>query len=204
VVNAKRTAAIHRLRSRYELAARTITVWLEQDDRAPITFHLDADRSALATWLSEYFGYAVTLRQNLHMGFPDDTDASGPTVVSVATLETIASWFPEFTLAEVRRRFRTNLDAADRPYPFQIGTVSLLGNNPCQRCVVPTRDPQTGVPYPRFQKEFTVQRQATLPKLAPPSRFNHFFKLTLNTKMPASEAGKVLRVGDAIGISTSD
>lgn len=212
VVNGKRTAKIHALRSTYDLVARTITLRIQESDRPAVTFHLDSDRSELEAWFSDFLGYAVTLQQNLQMGFPDDTEASGPTVVSVATLETIASWFPELSLEDVRRRFRTNLEIADTPpfwedqlfgeagvqIPFQIGTVNFLGNNPCQRCVVITRDPLTGEPYPNFQKQFVSQRQATLPAWTTPSRFNHFYRLTLNTIVPASEAGKCLHIGDVV------
>lgn len=211
-VNGKRTAKIHALRSTYDLTARTITLHIQDSDRTPETFDLDGDRAALATWFSDYFGYPVTLQQNLHMGFPDDTDASGPTVVSEATLETVASWFPDLSEEDIRQRFRANLEiaeapsfwedqlltAADQALPFQIGAVELLGNNPCQRCVVPTRDHLTGQPYANFQKNFIAQRQATLPDRVESTRFNHFYKLTLNTKVAASEAGKVLHVGDTV------
>lgn len=213
-VNGKRTAKVHALRSTYDLPARTVTLRIQDSDRPTATFHLDDDRDDLATWLSEYFGYIVTLQQNLHMGFPDDTDASGPTVVSVATLEQVASWFPDLSVEDIRYRFRANLEIAkaptfwedqllgefNQPVPFQIGAVELLGNNPCQRCVVPTRDHLTGDRYPNFQKNFTAQRQATLPDRVVPSRFNHFYKLTLNTKVPASETGKVMCIGDMISI----
>lgn len=210
-VNGKRTHKVHLLRSKFNLAARTVTLSI-QDETEQQTFHLDDDRADLAKWLSHYFGYPVTLQQNQHMGFPDDTDASGPTLVSTATLKTIAAWFPGLTLDEVRWRFRTNLEIEDAPafwedqlfgeadqlIPFQIGAVQLFGSNPCQRCIVPTRDPLTGKPYPNFQKAFIAHRRATLPSWASPSRFNHFYRLTLNTKVPASEAGKTLRVGDTV------
>lgn len=213
-VNGKHTAKVHNLRSTCNLAARTVTLQIQDSDRPAEIFHLDDDRTALATWFSNYFGYPVTLQQNLHMGFPDDTDASGPTVVSTATLESVASWFPDLEVEDIRQRFRTNLEIAeapafwedllfgepDQPVPFQIGTVELLGNNPCQRCVVPTRNQLTGQSYANFQKSFTAQRQATLPDQAALSRFNHFYKLTLNTKVPASETGKTLRVGDAVSV----
>ncbi|PSB22297.1 MOSC domain-containing protein [filamentous cyanobacterium CCP1] len=207
-VNGKRTAKVHLLRSTYDLANRGVTLEV-QGDTQTASFHLDDDRAALETWLSEYFGYPVTLQQNLHMGFPDDTEASGPTVVSTTTLETIASWFPDLSTDEIRHRFRANLEIADVPafwedqlfgqagelVPFQIGDVTLWGSHPCQRCVVVTRDHLTGESYQGFQKAFTTQRKATLPSWANPSRFNHFYRLTLNTIVYPSEAGKVLRVG---------
>ncbi|WP_416669018.1 MOSC domain-containing protein [Egbenema bharatensis] len=216
-VNGKRTAQIHRVRSSYDLANRIITLRVQGETQAA-SFHLDGDRVALEGWFSEFLGYPVTLQQNLHMGFPDDTDASGPTVVSTATLEAIASWFPDLNPEEIRHRFRTNLEIADAPafwedqlfgdvgklVPFQIGAVRLLGNNPCQRCVVVTRDPLTGDADPGFQKEFVTQRKATLPAWTNPARFNHFYRLTLNTKVNASEKGKWLRVGEVVGMRSEE
>ncbi|MCY7391849.1 MAG: MOSC domain-containing protein, partial [Leptolyngbyaceae cyanobacterium CAN_BIN12] len=61
-----------------------------------------------------------------------------------------------------------------------------------------TRDPITGQPYPDFQKIFVEQRQATFPTWAKTSRFNHYYRLAVNTRAPSSEAGKTLQVGDSI------
>lgn len=215
VVNAKRTEAIHRIRAQFDLAARTVT--LSHSTSSPQTFHLDSDRPALNQWFSDYFGEPVTLQQNLHMGFPDDEAASGPTLVGVASLQEVASWFPHLTLEDVRRRFRANLEIEDAaPFwedhlftelehlqPFQVGTVAMQGSHPCQRCIVPTRDAVTGDRTPHFQSHFAVQRQATLPEWAALSRFNHFYKLTVNTQVAPTEAGKTLQLGDPIVTSTS-
>lgn len=212
-VNGKRTAQVHSIRTTYDLAARTVTL-REQGQSTPQTFHLDGDRPALEAWLSDRFGYPIRLQQNLQMGFPDDPIASGPTVVSTATLETVAEWFPEITLDEVRRRFRTNLEFADAPpfweehlfaepgqtVAFQVGEVLLEGINPCQRCIVPTRDALTGERSTTFQKEFVAKRQATLPNWATISRFDHFYRLTVNTKANLSNGIKRFRVGDLIYI----
>lgn len=208
-VNGKRHAAIHRLRSRFDLSQRLVT--LQGQGQSEVTFDLDADRRDLALWLSDYFGFAVQLQQNQQVGFPDDLDSPGPTLISSETLQTVASWFPDLTLEEVRRRFRTNLEIAaevpfweerlfsadDRPQPFQIGPVQLAGINPCQRCVVPLRDSQTGAAYSGFQAKFTAARQATLPEWAPRSRFNHFYKLAVNTRLVPGSS-RQLQVGDAV------
>lgn len=213
VVNAKRTATIHTIRAAFDLAAREVRVWTLE--RSPQSFHLDGDRSALNAWFSEVFEQPVMLRQNLHMGFPDDTNASGPTLISVASLEAIAGWFPDLSVSEIRRRFRANLEIGDAPafwedqlmaepgqlLPFQLGEVSMLGSHPCQRCVVPTRDSQTGDRLPQFQAQFSQQRQATLPDWAVTRHFNYFYRLTLNTKVPPSEAGKHFHLGDSATVS---
>jgi uncharacterized protein YcbX len=112
----------------------------------------------------------------------------------------------------VRRRFRANLElAGDAAFcedelfaasgelkPFQIGPVKFLGHNPCQRCVVPTRDADTGTTTADFQKKFMQLRKEKLPIWANAQRFNHFYRFGINTSIPATEAGKILRVGDAV------
>ena len=128
----------------------------------------------------------------------------GPTIISTATLEAIASWYPGLDVEEVRLRFRTNIEISGVPafwedqlfaepedtVNFQMGNVQFMGINPCQRCVVITRDSQTGETDLKFQKTFVTQRQTTLPEWAERSRFNHFYRLAINTRLPVTEAGK--------------
>lgn len=224
-INAKRNAKIHLIRASYDLLNRLVSVGIQdanqkytnenlKNPRDIQTFHLDRDRTALAKWLSDFFEKPVEIRQNVNNGFPDDPEAWGATVVSEATLRTVQSWYssPTLSMEQLQRRFRTNLEIADtEPFwedqfftksgqtvPFKIGQVQFLGINPCQRCPVPTRDPLTGEAYPDFQKIFIKQREATLPANVERSRFNHFYRLTLNTQIPLTEAGKVLKLGDSI------
>ncbi len=209
-VTGKRTAAIHHLRSTVDLTARTVSIW--HQDIEPATFQLDSQRIPLEGWLSDYFGFPVKLIQNTEMGFPDDTDSPGPTIISTETLATVAEWFPDITLENVRQRLRTTLEITDaEPFwedrlyaqsgqfvPFQLGNVQLMGVNPCQRCIVPTRNPQTGESYTDFQKIFLANRKATLPAWVETSRFKHFYRLAVNTRLAATESGKLLRVGDEV------
>ncbi|NJN48590.1 MAG: MOSC domain-containing protein [Alkalinema sp. RL_2_19] len=204
IVNAKRTSKIQRLRSQFDLADRTIRI--RQPQEQATTFHLDDDRARLANWLSDYFGFPVTLMQNTDTGFPDDLVSPGPTIISTASLETVSQWYPGTTAAEMRRRFRCNLELtgvpafwedqlfgdAEQPKPFTIGSVQFHGINPCQRCIVPTRDAQSAAPTERFQPIFQQQRAVTLPATVNRDRFNHFYRLAVNTKIPASEANKQL------------
>jgi uncharacterized protein YcbX len=166
----------------------------------------------LAAWLSGIFHTTVAVVENGAGGFPDDLAAPGPTVISTQTLQEVARWF-DLPLEEVRRRFRANLEIdADAPFwedqlfasqaqgvAFQIGAVSFLGTNPCARCVVPSRSADAGQPTPRFQKTFAERRQASLPVWAAPERFDHFYRLAVNTRVvpPAADA---VRVGDAVRI----
>jgi uncharacterized protein len=139
----------------------------------------------------------------------------GFTNISTATLETIASWYPGLDVEEVRLRFRSNIEisgvptfwedklfaAAEEIVNFQIGNVQFMGINPCQRCAVITRNSQTGAADRNFQKTFVTQRRTTLPEWVDRSRFNHFYRLAINTRLPVTEAGKTISVGDAIRIN---
>jgi MOSC domain-containing protein len=194
IVNGKRTDRIHSI-------------------RLPASF--DVSRSAFERQLTDHFGFPVHLEEETEGGFPDDRDASGPTIVSTGTLSTVASWFPGLSMEDVRARFRANLEiggvppfwedrlfgAIDGTVTFHVGPVTFVGVNPCQRCVVPSRDHATGAATPDFQRVFRARREDTLPSWAAPSRFNHFYRLAVNTRIPASENGKVLRVGDAVELS---
>ncbi len=209
-VNGKRIPAIHQLRASFDLQNRIVSLQVK-DTAEVIGFHLDGDRTPLERWLSEYFGFPVKLIQNLEMGFPDDTESPAPTIISTETIEAVAAWFP-LSVEEMRSRLRTTLEiAAAEPFwedrlfsspgnlvPFHVGSVQFFGVNPCQRCIVPTRDPITGQPYPDFQKTFVEQRKATFPTWATASRFNHYYRLAVNTRTHPSEDGKTIQVGDLV------
>ncbi|MBF2075147.1 MAG: MOSC N-terminal beta barrel domain-containing protein [Synechococcales cyanobacterium C42_A2020_086] len=209
-INGKRNAKVHLLRSEFDLEQHRLTI-RRPDNEQPAQFHLNHDRLLLEQWLAGYFAMPVRLVQDLQRGFPDDTHAPGPTLVSTATLATIAAWFPGLSPDHIRRRVRANLEidgvppfwedqlfGADQPVLFQIGEVVFEGVNPCQRCVVLTRDAVTGEAWPNFQRQFVERRRATLPDWADQSRFNHFFRLAVNTRVPTTEGGKGLRQGDGV------
>ena len=211
-VNGKRDRQIHNIRSRFELNTNQVSLQIAAKPVA--MFDLDRERQALEAWLGKYLGFPVAIAQNLETGFPDDTTSLGPTIISTATLEAIASWYPNLDLEAVRLRFRANIEIAGVPafwedrlfttaekvVNFQIGKVLFKGINPCQRCVVVTRDARTGEADPNFQKIFVTQRRATLPEWSETTRFNHFFRLAINTQVPESEAGKIIRIGDDLKI----
>jgi uncharacterized protein len=210
VVNGKRTAKIQLLRSTFDLSQRTVTISVQQEN--PQTFHLDDDRADLAQWLSDYFGFAVQIQQNQQTGFPDDLNSPGPTIISTQTLSHVTQWFPNITVNEMRDRLRTNMEMTvpeafweDRLFgevgetiDFSVGEVQFQGINPCLRCIVPTRHPVTTEVTQDFQKVFHRQREADLPSWTKPGRFKSFYRLAVNTIVPVSEVGKVLRVGNIL------
>jgi uncharacterized protein len=214
-VNGKSTPLVHQLRAKFSLDQASVMLW-RSGTEARETFVLRDDdkqgRRSLEAWLSDYFCKTVTLQENTITGFPDDLNALGPTIVSTATLETVANWFPELDFAEIRRRFRTNLEISgvptfweDRLYgeveqsvEFQIGEIHFAGVNPCQRCIVPTRGSFTGLADKAFQKQFMQKRKAELPPWAAQSQFKHFYKLAVNTRLVRPTQELFLSVGDCI------
>jgi len=116
------------------------------------------------------------------------------------------------TMEEARRRFRANLEVGgtepfweDRLYDepgsvvrFRVGDVIFEGTNPCRRCVVPSRSSTTGEVTPGFAKTFADHRRATLPAWANATRFDHFYRFAVNTRL--ANDGGVIRVGDKVEI----
>jgi uncharacterized protein YcbX len=217
-VNGKRYAAVHQLRCTFD--PNTLRVTLESSANRTATgmargsFHVEADRGVLDQWLSGYFGFPCRVVRDDLYGFPDDTQAAGPTIISSATLREVANWFPELTLEEVRRRFRANMEVddvepfwEDRLYGepgqgvrFRIGQVQFLGTNSCQRCVVPSRDTTTGESRPDFGKQFMLRRRDKLPPWAAVSRFDHFYRLATNTRLAGAGSSPTVRIGDPVEI----
>jgi uncharacterized protein YcbX len=178
-------------------------------------FALPDDADALEAWVGEYLGYAVDLVREPDGGLPDDRAARGPTVVARATLETVAGWFDAVADAtEMRRRLRPNVVLDDCPafwedrlfadrgeaVRFAAGDAELLGVNPCQRCAVPSRDPDTGAEIDGFRERFITNRRATLPDWTESDRFDHDFRLMVNTVVPEAQWGSTLAVGDEVTI----
>lgn len=212
-VNGKRNARVHLVRADYDLMNSTVTL-RAYDQGETQTFHLLDERTRLEAWFSDFFGFPVIMKRDTITGFPDDLESPGPTLISMATLDEVCSWFPELNREQTSRRFRANIEIAnvsafweDRLFgepsttvEFTVGEVQFHGVNPCQRCVVPSRHPETGDLIRGFQKTFSEKRKATLPAWANTTRFNHFYRLSINTRVASSEAGKVIHVGDELHI----
>ncbi|HEY1424783.1 MAG TPA: MOSC N-terminal beta barrel domain-containing protein, partial [Candidatus Acidoferrum sp.] len=220
-VNGKRTAAVHLIRAAYtpDLSSVTLSVPGDRRNIPTETFAFPGDTAGAASWFTTFFEQPITVRHSPE-GFPDDTIANGPTIVSTASLQAVCGLFPGMTLDNVRQRFRTTLEIDGVPafwedqlfgekersaVRFRIGEVSFEGSNPCARCPVPPRDPQTGEIIPGFQKIFSDFRRSHLPSWAPEARFdhshipswtpeprfNHYYRFATNTRVASSEAGKL-------------
>ena len=285
-VNGKRTPLIHFVRANYSPDVRSVTLSVPGDRRKipTRTFAFPEAYEEASEWFSVFFEQQITVRYSEN-GFPDDSLAAGPTIVSTASLQAVSAWFTkerqslarteEFTLTresqeraegfaresqlsavagrsndaasrerrpftlsgsgegpdwrpstdalwpaplsadDLRLRFRATLEINGVPafwedqlfgpeerssVRFTIGDVHFEGSNPCARCPVPPRDPHTGATLDGFQKRFAQLRQATLPPWSPVDRFDHYYRLSTNTRVPSSEANKLLRQGDPLKV----
>ena len=234
-VNGKRTPAIHLIRANYSPDLRSVTLSVPGDRREipTRTFDFPGGHEDAAEWFSVFFEQQIIVRYS-EDGFPDETVASGPTIVSTASLQTVSEWFtlrdeglalrsegfpatpqgfPGIGVDEVRERFRATLEINGVPafwedqlfgqeersvVRFKIGEVNFEGSHPCARCPVPPRNPRTGEILEGFQKHFTQLRQSTLPPWSPRDRFDHFYRLSTNTRVSPSETSKLLRQHDRL------
>ncbi len=212
LLTAKRWPALHAIRLQFDPQARIVHVRRAGDPHGT-AFHVDDQRRQLEHWFRDVLQHAVRIVENASGGFPDDTSAAGPTVVSTATLQTVAEWFPLLDLDNVRQRFRANLELAgvepfwedrlvgspERPVRFRVGGCVLAGVNCCQRCAVPSRDPHSGHALPGFAAHFARRREASLRPWAARERFDHYYRLCVNTRLVAAPEA-LLRIGDEVQI----
>jgi MOSC domain-containing protein len=110
-VNGKRTAAMHLIRATYapDLSSVTLAVPGDRRNIPARTFAFPGGAEDAAEWFSVYFEQQILVR-HAPEGFPDETIASGPTIISTASLQTVSNWFPGLTLDATRQRFRTTLE----------------------------------------------------------------------------------------------
>lgn len=219
-LNGKRTDAVHRIRADIDPEQKRLALDTGESVTAGESdaFHLDEDRAAVESWLSAFFGEPVTLETDRGGSLTDgviygDEDRTGPTLVSAATLRELASWYDDIDADEMRLRLRPNLVVSGVP-PFwedrlvtdggrtvQVGDVQLEVTRPVPRCVVPTRDPHTGVADDGFRETFLERREATLPEWVDRAAFDgNLFSVTVGTRVPEEERDGQLRVGDEVRV----
>ncbi len=116
IVSATRVPAMHLVRAAYApdftrvtLAAPNLSESIE-----PATFAFPGDTERASAWFTKFLKQPVMVRHDPN-GIPDDRIASGPTIISTASLDTVCEWFPELTIAEARLRFRANLEVNGVP-----------------------------------------------------------------------------------------
>ncbi|MCC6536788.1 MAG: MOSC N-terminal beta barrel domain-containing protein [Bryobacterales bacterium] len=203
VINGKGQPRLHLIRAAYDLANAEVAL----DGRA---FSLTREGPEIAAWFTARLDQPVEWREDAAAGFPDDTVSPGPTLITDASINAVAQWFG-LEADEVRLRFRANVEIEDEPpfgedawygHTLMMGEVAVQAVNPCQRCAVPSRQPFTGAPDAGFQRRFADYRREHLPAwAAQPELFTHTYRLAVNTRIPATEAGKTMRVGAVVAVA---
>jgi len=209
MVNGKNNQRVFFLKPIFDLESETVS--FVGKNSIPQVFEL-ADLNGLSSYFSGALGKSVFLKEDKRQGFPDDLNASGPTIVSISSLEAVASWYPSLSLDDVRSRFRINLELSSapafwedglfqhdkEPKKIQIGDVVIKTSNPCARCAVPIKHPTTGEPYDQFYETFIKMREQTKPSWLDTACFDHWYRLSINTNIEPNQSAKVLTLGDSV------
>lgn len=212
-INGKSNPLVHSLRSTVDFENEIISL-------RPVAqtgwthFHLQKEKSALESFLTEYFGIKILLLQNKTGRFLDVPDVSGVTILSNASLQEVSAWFDHMNLNETRKRFRATLEIEGVPafwedhlfsgegkgIEFTLGEVSLIGMGPRARCVVPTRHPETGEVIHAFPKKFAKHRASTLPEWSNLEEYGHHYYFAVDCFIPDTEIGKTIQAGNELKI----
>ena len=209
----KNNPLVYSLRSSFDPENETLSLRRQQETSWK-TFHLQKERTAIQSYLTDYFGVSTLLLQNKTGRFLDIPDISGVTVLSTASLETISQWYDNIHTDQIRKRFRATIEISSVPafwedhlfaaqgkgVEFTIGDVTLFGMSPRARCVVPTHHPETGEVIHAFPKTFARHRADTLPGWSTLKDYGHHYHLTVNCYIPATETGKWIEVGNKVAI----
>ena len=207
VLNGKRTTRVHDLRTDFDPVTAELTV--TPPDGEQLQFGLDEEPDRAEAWFSDFFEVDLSLQRDESLGYVDRREM-GPSVISTATIETIASWFDGMSAESARRRLRANLEVSGVPAfwedrfvgedapTLEIGDVRFEGVTPCARCVVPERDPDTGEAIETFREQFVEQREATFPDWADAEAFDHYYTTMVIMQVPETDRGEELVVGDVV------
>ncbi|SEH45759.1 hypothetical protein SAMN05192561_10270 [Halopenitus malekzadehii] len=211
VSNGKDFETIHDLRADFDPGTGELHVEAPDGDRRRFALDEADERSRAGEWFSSVFDAALTLERNSSVGFVDRPDM-GPSVISTETLETVAGWFDDLTVEGARRRLRANVEVSgvepfwedrfvgDDAPTFTVGDLRFEGVTPCARCVVPSRDPDTGEPLPEFRTRFVEKRRETFPEWADPDAFDHHYTLMIIARIPEGSRDGSISVGDEVRV----
>jgi len=209
LINGKNNKAVFALKPIFDLVNEQVGF---SNEKGEIERFSLTHTAKLEAYLSEQLGKPIVLREDDHQGFPDDLSAYGPTLIATDSLKEVARWFPELSFDEIRARFRINLEVSPAPAfwedqvfrsnmpirDIQLAEVLIKPTNPCARCSVPMKAPGTGDSYHQFYETFIRQRELTKPAWTDAECFDHWYRLSINTKIDFSESGKKIQVGDSV------
>ena len=210
VLNTKRLgSALLSIHARYSHCGRSIAL---QSGARKLDCAIADGLGALGEFFGSVLGESVVVDRDSRVGFFDDLEATGPTVLGTASVDSVANWFG-LAPDEVRRRFRANLEIAGlEPFEedllfgrpgehrrFRIGDVEFRGTNPCARCIVPSLDSTgrsgdeslTAVRFARLREQYS-RRDSEL------GEYGHYYRLSVNTLLAPNQGGKTLSVGDEL------
>lgn len=238
-VNGRQNKLVHRINTTVDLATNSIDFAIHDTDRTFSCDLDGIDSNPeLEAWLTDFFGEPITVERAAQTNFTDSAGgiapirvtATGPTLVGAETVAEVASWYDDLDADGIFRRLRTNIaiDGVDpfwedklytntpatRRDPgtgveFTVGDVTHYGVMCKPRCVVPSRDPETGEQKLNFTKKFMENRKKQFPDWADAETLgtnmdredaDDYFYLTVVTRLPSREAGKEISVGDEISI----
>lgn len=211
-INGKSNPLVHLLRSKVDFENKMIT-FRHNSATTWETFHLEEERTTIDNYLSGFFKIKTTLQKNTEGQFMDIPGIAGVTVLSASSIQTVAGWFNR-DIEETRKRFRATIEITGVPafwedhlfaeegtaIEFKIAESTFVGISPRARCVVPTRQPETGEVIHAFPKIFAKHRKENLPQWSSLDDYGHGYYLTVNCYIPPGESGKWISVGDSVRI----
>lgn len=212
-VNSKRTGRVNQLQARFNMANYQIKLGLRGSDQLE-NFELRAENPTLDQYLSDFFDLKVKLVQNLEGSLMDMPRVAAVTILSNASLLSLQNDLGDYTLEDLRLRFRANIElegveayweeqlfAEEKTgIRFKLGETEMIGLSPRARCNVPPRDPWTGETDKLFVKNMMDSRAKTL---SPDSLLHHYknlYYLSINTHIAENQKGKLLKLGDELEI----
>jgi Uncharacterized Fe-S protein len=209
----KTNPLVHTLRSAIDFETETVS-FRRQNETTWNQFHLQREKTEIQSYLAHYFGIPIRFNKNSTGRFMDIPDISGVTILSTSSLQSVSKWYTDMNINETRKRFRATIEIEgvhafweDHLFSkegsgieFKVGDVTMFGMSPRARCVVPTRNPETGEVTHAFPKTFARHRAASQPEWSTLNDYGHHYFLTVNCYISATEVGKFIEVGDKISI----
>lgn len=164
------------------------------------------EREEFLSIISERLRMTLRLEENEKMGFPDDHERSGPTLVSLASLEKVAAHFG-ISVDNCIARFRPNIILSGAAaFEEEQWVGKFLGNNDfkleiskcCPRCRVPGISPETGEEDKRFASRYCDFRMKQPPLTTAHNENPYLF--AMNTRLKESGNELSLRSGMELGL----